>query len=1004
MSSLDEAFSRQFREWEMRGRGGRLYDQPVALEPPFVPFFRYERPRQRVDDGRRSTALNRFWNALTAPEPPPEVEEERIQEPGPYYRFAEQCAELQLTLPESKPLSAATHLGWLHEVCRAGEPLTFELLGTAREIVPQFVGNPDAMERIYRALPQYVPDLMMLPRSDALHSAWSDSAPRFAAVTLGLGSEFIIPLRQAPMDLLSTIVHAMDGLRDRELALYQILIEPVVNGWAECIPRAITTASGKPIFSNRPELVPGAERKLTSPFLAVVVRLAACADSVERCWRIILDMAGPLSALTQRGSNYLIPLSNDGYAPVDQEEDILSRTSRRTGMLLNAEELIPLISLPTGVTSRRLRRVTAASRPAPVELVQGGSLLLGENSHGGRTASVWLSPSHRVRHMHVLGASGTGKSTLLLNLIRQDIENGEGIAVLDPHGDLIDAVLGLIPWKRVDDVVLVDPSDEDYVVGFNILAAHSDFERNLLASDLVSVFRRLSTSWGEQMNSVLRNAILAFLESSRGGTLADLRRFLLDQTYRQEFLGTVTDPEIVFYWQQAFPQLSGNKSIGPVLTRLDEFLSRKPIRYMVAQQENRLDFADILDRGRILLVKLSQGQLGRENANLLGSLMVSKIQQTAMSRQRMPEAQRRDFWVYLDEFHSFITPSMAEILTGARKYRVGLILAHQELHQLDIDRDVASAVLANCGTRVVFRVSDKDARELDSGFAHFVAADLQNLDTGKAICRVGRSEADFNLTVPAPEPPDGDADNCREAAIEASRQKYARPRDEAAKIVAESLGVTKAAPKQEPAKPSPTEAPERSHPVDPERGDERESVGVPLPLPQFGRGGEEHRDIQQEIKRIAQNLGFRVVGEQPVLGGAGYVDVSLEAENLKVACEVAVTNAVADEVENVRKCLAAGYGAVISVATEKGRLVTLAQSYVDAFSEAEAKRVHVCPPRGLGALLKKLLRQNRVRVDEAAQAGGYRIKRKYANDASDDDALKSEAEFLRLIGQTLRGE
>ena len=160
-----------------------------------------------------------------------------------------------------------------------------------------------------------------------------------------------------------------------------------------------------------------------------------------------------------------------------------------------------------------------------------------------------------------------------------------------------------------------------------------------------------------------------FSKAAIGGTLADLRRFLLDPAFRNRFLATVTDPEIVYYWRKAFPQLTGNKSVGPVVTRFDEFLSRKPIRYMVSQKENRVDFSDVIDGGRILLAKLPQGLIGKENSHLLGSLLLSKLQQMAMSRQRMPPVQRRDFWCYVDEFHSFITPSMAEILTGARKYR-----------------------------------------------------------------------------------------------------------------------------------------------------------------------------------------------------------------------------------------------------------------------------------------------------------------------------------------------
>ena len=214
-----------------------------------------------------------------------------------------------------------------------------------------------------------------------------------------------------------------------------------------------------------------------------------------------------------------------------------------------------------------------------------------------------LGPEQRVRHTYVIGASGTGKSTLLLNLIVQDIQHGNGVGVLDPHGDLIDQILALVPEERAADVVLLDPSDEEYPVGFNILSAHSELEKNLLASDLVGVFRRLSASWGDQMSSVLANAILAFLESDRSGTLADLRRFLVEGDFRQAFLQTVRDPEVVYYWQKEFPLLTG-KPQGPILTRLDTFRRPKLIRHMISQKENRLDFGAIMNEGKIFLAKI----------------------------------------------------------------------------------------------------------------------------------------------------------------------------------------------------------------------------------------------------------------------------------------------------------------------------------------------------------------------------------------------------------------
>ena len=268
----------------------------------------------------------------------------------------------------------------------------------------------------------------------------------------------------------------------------------------------------------------------------------------------------------------------------------------------------------------------------------------------------------------IIGASGTGKSTLLFNLIRQDIENGEGVALLDPHGDLTERILGIIPPERINDVVLVDPADEEFSVGFNILSAHSEQEKTLLASDLVSVFQRLSTSWGDQMQSVLQNAILAFLNSSRGGTLADLRRFLVEPAFRTEFLKSVSDPNVLYYWQKGFSHLSGNKSVGPILTRLEMFLAQRPIAHMVSQPENKLNFGEIMDTGKIFLAMLPEGLLGRENSYLLGAVLVSKFQQLVMARQAKKIAARRNFWIYIDEFANFITPTMAEILSGARKY------------------------------------------------------------------------------------------------------------------------------------------------------------------------------------------------------------------------------------------------------------------------------------------------------------------------------------------------
>lgn len=421
-------------------------------------------------------------------------------------------------------------------------------------------------------------------------------------------------------------IGALSELQPGDVGVFQVLFEPAKKDWAESIVRSVTGDGGKPFFVNMPELVPAGENKVKSPLYAAVVRIAVKSKSYERAVSIARDLAGSLSVFAHPQGNQLIPLSNDDYPFDNHVEDVLRRQSRRSGMLLNSDELIGFVHFPSSaVRSRVLERDKGKTKAAPANARHANGLLLGHNIHFGESVPVRLTPEQRVQHMHVIGASGSGKSTLLFNLIRQNIENGEGVALLDPHGDLVESILGIIPPERINDVVLIDPSDEEYSVGFNILSAHSDLEKTLLASDLISVFQRLSTSWGDQMGIVLQNAILAVLESEQGGTLADLRRFLIEPAFRERFLNTVRDPDIVYYWRKAFAQLSGNKSIGPAITRLETFLAPKPIRYMVTQKENRLDFADIMDSGKIFLAKLPLGQMGRENAFLLGSLLVGKF-------------------------------------------------------------------------------------------------------------------------------------------------------------------------------------------------------------------------------------------------------------------------------------------------------------------------------------------------------------------------------------------
>lgn len=688
-------------------------------------------------------------------------------------------------------------------------------------------------------------------------------------------------------------------------------------------------------------------------------------------------------------------------------------------MIFNCQELLSLVHLPTpAVQSAKLIRDKGDSKAAPASVRQGG-ILLGQNFHAGQVAEVRLSHDQRVRHMHIIGASGTGKSTLLFNLIRQDIENGEGLAVLDPHGDLIEQIVGTIPAHRIEDVVLLDPSDEDFPIGFNILSAHSELEKTLLASDLSSVFKRLSSSWGDQMHSVLSNAILAFLESSQGGTLADMRRFLLDTGFREKFLQTVSDPEVVYYWRRAFPQLGGNKSIGPLMTRLETFLGPKPIRYMVSQQNNRLDFADIMDTGKIFLAKLPQGQIGKENAYLFGSLLMSKFQQQAMSRQAQAKADRRPFWLYVDEFHHFITSSVVEILTGARKYNLGLILAHQELRQLQQDADVSGAVMSNAGTRIVFRVGDADARTLAEGFVSFEADSLRKLGTGDAICRVERSDFDFNLTVRLPEKIPDTA--TRERVIASSRTKYATPRAEVQAALLKQF-ETFAEPEKSP--PSPEKV---SKPKPPEQAAQLAPPLVIVPPPEppatpaeipkpaariipppsdMGRGGEQHQSIQQRLKAVAEELGFLSTIEKEVLDGEGSIDLALEKDGYGVACEITITTTIDHEFGNIKKCIRAGFALVAVISPKAERLRQMEEAIKAGLEPSESARVGYFLPDQFITWLRELAPtitapSTAPPVPSERTTRGYKVRRSAAK-LTEEERLAKEDIALKAIAQSMK--
>lgn len=973
-----------FYAWEERGRGWRVWPHPVDLEPLFRPAAALGRPDPVIDDGRRPSRLGAWLGKLLGASSSRQLDSsEDIEEPEPEPSVSFDVVEFQVALsPETKVTSeAAEH--FLLSLSTCSESVSFELVGTPEAVVVLVAASDRDAVQVRLQLGAHFTDAVITETPLYLERLWRSETPSLV-VDFGLSQEFMRPLRtfsRFDADPLAAIVGAMSELAQGEVAVFQVMFQATRSPWPPSIMQAVTSWDGQSFFEDAPDLAVKAGAKVSRPLFAVVTRLAVQAETEAQAWEIARRLGSTLALFADPDSNELIALSNEDYADRDHAADVVRRRSRRSGMLLNSEELLSLAHLPSAsVRSERLRRDEGRTRAAP-HAVSTDGLVLGENLHAGKLRPVALTEEQRLRHTHVVGASGTGKSTLLLRMIIQDVEQGRGLAVLDPHGDLIDDVLCRVPESRRGDVIPVDPSDIERPVGFNVLSAHSELEKTLLSSDLVAIFRRLSTSWGDQMTSVLGNAILAFLESSKGGTLADLRRFLVEADFRSDFLNTVQDPEVVYYWRKEFPLLTG-KPQAPLLTRLDAFLRPRLVRGMVSQ-ESSIDFASVMDQGKILLVKLSQGAIGQENAALLGSMFLSKLHQLALGRQSLPEHSRQPFYLYCDEFQHFITPSMATLLTGARKYRLGLVLAHQELRQLwNQDRDVAGAVLANAATRICFRVGDEDAKTLQGGFGHFSERDLQNLGRGQAIVRIDRAEWDFSMQT-EPLPASTEADRERRANIIAlSRECHGTP-----PTVHPNDAIFDTPPP--PLELPKTQKPRRSLPdVHPRTRQDTQPVSTTSVLP--GRGGPQHKYLQELIKRWAEANGWRAEVEKSILDGLGSVDVALERGDVKVACEISVSSTVDYEIGSVRKCLAAGFSSVVLMGAERRSQDRLRRA-LTAIEDRDRAQVRILSPDELFEFLGDLAFE---RTETERTTKGYRVKVSSSSAGAPSSASRAVAQTV----------
>jgi len=995
-----EELTRNFYEWEQRGRGWDVWDFPVDLEPPFVPFYNHlPEVNTYTDDGRKPTFLSTLTDKFIASftgrpqgnETAALIKIDQSQDLLPVsYSSSDEIFEIKITIPRGIQIKSEYIEQCLLNMTLSQFPVSYEIVGTKESIQLQISCREVDIQNIQYQIKAYFPESIITISESTLHTIINNTN-KIVIVDFGLSQEFMCPLKTYESfnpDPLTGIFGVFEHLGSDEAAVVQVLFQSVQAPWSESIMRSVMNYDGTSFFADAPEMIKLAREKCKSPLFSVILRVVAQSKTSERTWEIAKLLSGCMSVYTDPQSNELIPLSNRDYENSAHFEDVLLRQSHRSGMILNSEELISFVHFPSPtIVTKKLIAQRNKSREAPNEVI-GTNYTLGKNIHNGISKSISLTIEQRLRHMHIIGATGTGKSTLLLNLIMQDIQNGLGCAVFDPHGDLIESILEKIPENRHKDVIIFDPGDEEFPIGFNILEAKTEIEKNVVSSDLVEIFRRFSTSWGDQMSVVLGNAITAFLESKNPGTLIDLRKFLIEKDFRNEFLNTITDPHVKYFWEKEFPLLRGS-ALSSILTRLDFFLRPKIIRNIISQREG-LDICEVLQKNKILLIKLSQGIIGEENAYLLGSLLVSKLHQIAMQRQIQKSEERSPFFVYLDEFQNFITPSMKAILSGARKYSLGLILAHQDLQQLwELDSALANSVISNAGTRVCFRLGDFDAQKLQNGFTHFNIEDLQNLSVGEAIVRVERSDSDFNIkTILFTQVNTVIAQENKDKIIELSRQKYGYR--EISKEVNSPINkiegnTTQIRAEQKAVKPIIIPKIER------ERINKTDSDKKNL---------SQHRYIQTLIKRMAEQRGFKAVIEESTPDGIGRVDVGLERDGQKIACEISITTDGEHELKNIKKCFLSGFEKVLFCALEKKQLEIVRKMVMEKLSSEYYERVFYYLPDELYLFFEENLITDAKSGSEQI-VKGYRVKVEYKT-ISDTKKKGKQEEVSGIIVNSLR--
>jgi hypothetical protein len=737
-----------------------------------------------------------------------------------------------------------------YRLFKAQDFFSFELAVIDGETHFYIVCPRDLVDHIEKQLTSFYPDAYV-ERQDDYNIFQPDG--KVAGHIMYLEKHYSMPIKtyqRLTSDPMNAIVNSLSKITKDEGAAIQIMVRPKSDGWQKkgrkvaekkFHNRSFTGFSlWNPIswistvfelmFSGEKGLlnkdndgvqrttpvtddeVKAMEEKNAKPGFETIIRVIASAQTKRRASEAAIALKNSFAQYSFSNNNSF--RTSYWHSNKTLAKNFIFRHFRRNFVqllqgrknILCSEELATMFHIPnirfntsTNIAWQNYK-IAAAPSNVPTE-----GLLIGHNVNRGEKTPIHIKNEDRFRHFYVIGQTGTGKSSVLQVMIRQDLKDGKGIAVIDPHGSLVEDILPFIPRERADDVIYFNPSDMARPLGINLLEGESWEEKELVALEAMNIMIKLFNEevFGPRIQDYFRNGCLTLMSDPEGGALTDIVRLFTDDDFQKTKVRHVTNPVVRSFWEHQMAktgQREKQEMIPYFAAKFGQFVTNTMMRNIIGQTKSAFDFFDVMQEGKILLMNLSKGTVGEINSKLLGLIIVQKLQMAAMKRQNIPKEQRRDFFLYIDEFQNYITESIESILSEARKYRLGLIIAHQYLAQLEEGNSggkqgqskVKDAVFGNIGTMMSYKIGAQDAEHMAKEMAPvFSQQDLINIDKYKAVMKLSidtQPSRPFSVIPVNPYTEEGDKE-AAEAFKQLSRLKYGRDRDFVEKEIIRRIGA-----------------------------------------------------------------------------------------------------------------------------------------------------------------------------------------------------------------------